>query len=168
MDLNRRNGEQCLCPWEKGKTTVGWETKEIPIVHSNLLLTSVLCLWWRVVLIVSETWLGITSLEIHPHVIVLGIITLEAERRLVGIIECAYSFSWISEKEKLLSTEFQLLSNFLCWGTRTRTRKGRTRICSVTITPYPTVVCATRCHSWFAGAKVQHFPELPKFFSTFF
>ena len=24
-----------------------------------------------------------------------------------------------------------------CWGTRTRTRKGRTRICSVTITPYP-------------------------------
>ena len=23
------------------------------------------------------------------------------------------------------------------WGTRTRTRKGRTRICSVTITPYP-------------------------------
>ena len=27
--------------------------------------------------------------------------------------------------------------NFFCWGTRTRTRKGRTRICSVTITPYP-------------------------------
>ena len=30
-----------------------------------------------------------------------------------------------------------LLSGFLGWGTRTRTRKGRTRICSVTITPYP-------------------------------
>ena len=29
---------------------------------------------------------------------------------------------------------------FLCWGTRTRTRKGRTRICSVTITPYPNVI----------------------------
>ena len=25
------------------------------------------------------------------------------------------------------------------WDTRTRTRKGRTRICSVTITPYPIV-----------------------------
>ena len=31
----------------------------------------------------------------------------------------------------------QQLSDFNSWGTRTRTRKGRTRICSVTITPYP-------------------------------
>ena len=30
-----------------------------------------------------------------------------------------------------------------CWGTRTRTRKGRTRICSVTITPYPKL--GSRC-----------------------
>ena len=27
------------------------------------------------------------------------------------------------------------------WDTRTRTRKGRTRICSVTITPYPNMCC---------------------------
>ena len=27
------------------------------------------------------------------------------------------------------------------WGTRIRTRKGRTRICSVTITPYPKLGC---------------------------
>ena len=26
-----------------------------------------------------------------------------------------------------------------CWGTRTRTKNDRTRICSVTITPYPNV-----------------------------
>ena len=31
------------------------------------------------------------------------------------------------------------LTLLLCWDTRTRTRKGRTRICSVTITPYPNV-----------------------------
>lgn len=30
---------------------------------------------------------------------------------------------------------------YLCWDTRTRTRNDRTRICSVTITPYPNVVC---------------------------
>ena len=27
-----------------------------------------------------------------------------------------------------------------CWGTRTRTKNDRTRICSVTITPYPNVL----------------------------
>ena len=35
---------------------------------------------------------------------------------------------------QLLKSTIERLS---CWGTRTRTRKGRTRICSVTITPYP-------------------------------
>ena len=28
-----------------------------------------------------------------------------------------------------------------CWDTRTRTRNDRTRICSVTITPYPKICC---------------------------
>ena len=31
------------------------------------------------------------------------------------------------------------------WDTRTRTRKGRTRICSVTITPYPNVIQIYLC-----------------------
>ncbi len=31
-------------------------------------------------------------------------------------------------------------ASFLCWGTRARTRNDRTRICSVTITPYPMVL----------------------------
>ena len=28
---------------------------------------------------------------------------------------------------------------FVCWDTRTRTKNDRTRICSVTITPYPNI-----------------------------
>ena len=31
-----------------------------------------------------------------------------------------------------------------CWDTRTRTRKNRTRICCVTITPYPKILHLTR------------------------
>ena len=46
------------------------------------------------------------------------------------------------KKKKMLSVDCQLLSIFISWGTRTRTRKGRTRICSVTITPYPKLACA--------------------------
>ena len=38
------------------------------------------------------------------------------------------------------STEVSLF----CWDTRTRTRKNRTRICCVTITPYPKVISAIR------------------------
>ena len=38
------------------------------------------------------------------------------------------------------STEVSLF----CWDTRTRTRKNRTRICCVTITPYPKVICLLR------------------------
>ena len=32
---------------------------------------------------------------------------------------------------------FQAIGFLCCWGTRTRTKNDRTRICSVTITPYP-------------------------------
>ena len=42
-----------------------------------------------------------------------------------------------------------LMSGSNCWGTRTRTRKGRTRICSVTITPYP------KLEVHFSDLKVQ-------------
>ena len=49
----------------------------------------------------------------------------------------------IRQNNKSLSTDLQLLSDSHCWGTRTRTRKGRTRICSVTITPYPNL---SICH----------------------
>ena len=40
----------------------------------------------------------------------------------------------------------QPLSDWLfpSWGTRTRTKNDRTRICSVTITPYPNVFCTTK------------------------
>ena len=48
-----------------------------------------------------------------------------------------------------------------CWGTRTRTRKGRTRICSVTITPYPNASLVLQI----AGAKLVLFSELPNFFT---
>ena len=41
-------------------------------------------------------------------------------------------------KEKA-SSYFERCS--ICWDTRIRTRNDRTRICSVTITPYPNVVC---------------------------
>ena len=46
----------------------------------------------------------------------------------------------ISDKKKEISS-VEISSYFLSWGTRTRTRKGRTRICSVTITPYPNDSC---------------------------
>ena len=47
---------------------------------------------------------------------------------------------------------------FMSWGTRTRTKNDRTRICSVTITPYPNNVE----HFSNAGAKVLLFYKLPK------
>ena len=53
----------------------------------------------------------------------------------------------------------------LCWDTRTRTRNDRTRICSVTITPYPNDLTT---HFRIASAKLVLFLELPKFLSTFF
>lgn len=34
-----------------------------------------------------------------------------------------------------------MFSSFRCWDTWTRTKNDRTRICSVTITPYPNMFC---------------------------
>ena len=48
------------------------------------------------------------------------------------------------------------------WGTRIRTRKGRTRICSVTITPYPKLKSFAGANLSFAGAKVVLFSETTK------
>ena len=45
------------------------------------------------------------------------------------------------------------------WDTRIRTWNDRTRICSVTITPYPNVI---RNSSWNCGAKVYYFFESAK------
>ena len=53
----------------------------------------------------------------------------------------------------------------LCWDTRTRTRNDRTRICSVTITPYPIDFTT---HFRIASAKLALFLELPKLLPTFF
>mgnify|MGYP006968329272 FL=1 len=55
----------------------------------------------------------------------------------------------------------------LGWDTRIRTRNDRTRICSVTITPYPNVFLLLQCHFLIASAKVTLFSEPTKFFSTF-
>ena len=49
----------------------------------------------------------------------------------------------------------------MSWGTRTRTKNDRTRICSVTITPYPNLFSI-------AGAKVLLFSECAKILATFF
>ena len=45
----------------------------------------------------------------------------------------------ILQKKNRQVVDLQRLSGLKCWGTRTRTKNDRTRICSVTITPYPTV-----------------------------
>ena len=52
------------------------------------------------------------------------------------------------------------------WDTRTRTKNDRTRICSVTITPYPNIIVATR--SLIASAKVRIKNEMQAFFEFFF
>ncbi len=81
---------------------------------------------------------------------------------------CIYKgFRWRfiqNEKKRLPCVETSLLSG---WGTRIRTRKGRTRICSVTITPYPKTLSAIDLLSN-AGAKVVTFPQKTKFFLSFF
>ena len=55
-----------------------------------------------------------------------------------------------------------------CWGTRTRTRKDRTRICSVANYTIPqTFVCETRC-PLVSGAKVQPFLILTNIHTSIF
>ena len=55
----------------------------------------------------------------------------------------------------------------MSWDTRTRTRNDRTRICSVTITPYPNVFLLLQCHFLIASAKVILFSGSCKFFGKF-
>ena len=55
----------------------------------------------------------------------------------------------------------------LCWDTRTRTRKGRTRICSVTITPYPNFLC-NRNIAWLRVQRYGENMKSPNIFPTFF
>ena len=55
-----------------------------------------------------------------------------------------------------------------CWGTRIRTKNDRTRICSVTITPYPkSIKCAMRKSSN-ADAKIASLFWKAKVPSAFF
>ena len=63
---------------------------------------------------------------------------------------------------------FQHLSVLSCWGTRTRTRKGRTRICSVTITPYPNALVAHRMSFPNCGCKGTEFFSFHQIFSQLF
>ena len=55
---------------------------------------------------------------------------------------------------------FQAIGILSCWGTRTRTKNDRTRICSVTITPYPNHFAINLL--LFAAAKVAVFCEQAK------
>ena len=54
----------------------------------------------------------------------------------------------------------------VCWSTRIRTWNDRTRICSVTITPYSKV--ASTVSFSICAAKVRTFLEPPNVFSIFF
>ena len=54
----------------------------------------------------------------------------------------------------------------VCWSTRIRTWNDRTRICSVTITPYSKV--ASTVSFPICAAKVRTFLEPPNVFSIFF
>ena len=58
------------------------------------------------------------------------------------------------------------------WDTRTRTKNGRTRICSVTITPYPNdfmqEIQSRITVIFFASAKLLHLFETAKFLPRFF
>ena len=51
----------------------------------------------------------------------------------------SFIFLVLMHKKKHLHNEDAIQFNQLSWDTRTRTRNDRTRICSVTITPYPNV-----------------------------
>ena len=110
------------------------------------------------------------------------------------VVICCFPFSWfLCSYMYLLFLLFSLISklfSLLCpivvregdktkksklkiqlglrssWDTRTRTRNDRTRICSVTITPYP-IVFSNR-HCLIASAKVRTFFFPPKLFPTFF
>ena len=66
--------------------------------------------------------------------------------------------SVISHIQKSPSADIQQLGDFVCWGTRTRTKNDRTRICSVTITPYPNTLTASRTPLFrFCGCKGRMF-----------
>ena len=76
------------------------------------------------------------------------------------------------EKSAILEYEKSQITTLLFdfqfrWDTRTRTKNDRTRICSVTITPYPNISKRDVLFS-IASAKVLVFFEPTKFFGTFF
>ena len=71
-------------------------------------------------------------------------------------------------KRNPLSVDFQQLSGLNGWGTRTRTRKGRTRICSVTITPYPKLFSLATDLCLNCGCKGTTFSATAKTFWYFF
>ncbi len=67
---------------------------------------------------------------------------------------------------KKANERFMLHLPLKCWDTRTRTKNDRTRICSVTITPYPNIVRFGIAYP-FACAKVAIFHKPTKFFDVF-
>ena len=78
------------------------------------------------------------------------------------------SSKWHGKGEKHKKKRCPKEHLFFCWGTRTRTRKGRTRICSVTITPYPKLDI---CFSALTELRVQRyyfFSNRQNFFELFY
>ena len=64
-----------------------------------------------------------------------------------------------------------VLKPLLCWDTRTRTRKNRTRICCVTITTYPNFIPASSEQTPLVlncDAKVRRFFSYSQTFPCFF
>ena len=76
--------------------------------------------------------------------------------------QVSYSYYFLKHKKSATSKDCALL----CWDTRTRTRKGRTRICSVTITPYPNTLATVLL--LIASAKVRRNSGITKYFRDFF
>ena len=77
------------------------------------------------------------------------------------------SFNIVVKNVSKTKKASSLKKDALSWDTRTRTRNDRTRICSVTITPYPNISKRDILFS-IASAKVLVFFEPTKFFGTFF
>ena len=71
-----------------------------------------------------------------------------------------FTHLWSIEKSQTAELLFGFL---LCWDTRTRTKNNRTRICCVTITPYPNMFASLsdlRLQSYYFFSEVQKLSEL--------
>ena len=88
---------------------------------------------------------------------------MKNNRLLIPLVDEQSKHVALRESKKVLS---MIRKHFFSgWDTRTRTKNDRTRICSVTITPYPKIKYG-RCR--FAFAKVVFFFDTAIISGTFF